>query len=127
MSRASVGHLLFAVIVSYLGFGLLVVVTEEILSLVTTHSGARSPAYFVLDLITQCLYLIAAGYVCSAIARTHRLAIALLTALGLLVGTFSLVTSWNSEPRWYGIALLVTYAPFLLAGWALRRRAIAND
>ena len=124
MSRSSVGRVLVAVIVSYLGFGLMVAVTERLLSSATTSSSAANPTYFLADLASQCLYLVAAGYVCCVMARSYRLAIAFLTVVGLVVGTLSLVTSWRSEPHWYGIGLLVTYAPCLWTGWILRRKAI---
>lgn len=127
MSGASVGRAFVAVIVSYLGFGLTIVVTDALLSSATAGGSAGNPWYFVFDLTSQCLYLICAGYMCAVIARSHRFAIALLTLLGLSVGTFSLVTSWESEPHWYGIALLVTYAPCLWAGCALRPAAIDDD
>jgi hypothetical protein len=127
MSRTSIGRVFVAVILSYLAFGLMVVVTDGLLSSVMTSSGARNRAYFAFDLTSQCLYLIAAVYVCSVIACSHRLAVALLTVLGLSVGTISLFKSWGSEPHWYGIALLVTYAPCLWAGWALRRRPIEQN
>lgn len=127
MSRGSVGRVFVAVIVSYLGFGLMVAVTEWLLSSATTSSRAKSPWYFVFDLTSQCLYLIAAGYVCAVIAHSNRLAVAVLALLGLSVGTFSLVTSWGSEPHWYGIALLVTYAPCLWVGWTLRQGAIDHN
>lgn len=119
-SKGAVARVLIAVISSYLGFGLTVAVTEQILSLVTTKGAEKSTAYFAGDVITQCLYLIGAGYLCAVIARSHRYAIVILTAVGLLVGTFSLFTLWKSEPHWYGVALLVTYSPCLWVGWALR-------
>lgn len=126
MSKATLGRIFVAVIGSYLGFGLMVAVTEQILSSATSHADLKRPGYFVADVIAQCLYLIGAGYLCSVIARSNRLAIGLLMALGLVVGTFSLVTSWRTEPKWYGIALLVTYAPCLWAGWAVRSRLQRN-
>ena len=46
---------LIAVISSYLGFGLTVVVTEQILSSVTTKGAENSTVYFAADVITQCL------------------------------------------------------------------------
>jgi len=119
-SKGIVGRVLIAVVSSYLGFGLMVAVTEPILSAATTKGAEKSSAYFVADVIIQCLYLLGAGYLCAVIARSHRFAIVILTALGLLVGSFSLVTLWKSEPHWYGIALLATYAPFLWFGWTLR-------
>ena len=119
-SNGTVGRVLIAVGSSYLGFGLMVAVTEQIVSFATTKSAEKFPAYLVADVITQCLYLTGAGYLCAVIARSHRFAIVFLTALGLLVGSFSLVTSWKSEPHWYSVTLLVTYSPCLWLGWALR-------
>jgi hypothetical protein len=119
MSKVTLGRVFVAVIGSYLAFGLMAAVTEQVLSSATSHVDLKRLEYFVVDVIAQCLYLIGAGYLCSVIARSNHLAIGLLTALGLVVGTFSLVTSWRTEPKWYGIALLVTYAPCLWAGWAM--------
>lgn len=98
----------------------MVALTEQILSSATTKGAEKSTAYFAADVITQCLYLTGAGYLCATIVRSHRVAIVILTALGLMLGSFSLVTSWRSEPHWYGVALLVTYSPSLWVGWALR-------
>ena len=120
MSKAALGRAPVAAVGSYLGFGLMVGVTERILSSAMSHADLKRPGYFVVDVMTQCLYLIGTGYLCSVIARSNRLGIGLLTALGLVVGTFSLITSWRTEPKWYGIALLATYAPCLWAGWAVR-------
>ena len=124
MSRTSIGRAIVAVMVSSLGFCLMVVLTDGLVSSVATSSSARNPAYLVFDLTNRCLYLIAAGYVCSVIARSPRLAVAFLMVLGLSVGTFSFSTS---EPHWYGIALLATYAPCLGTGWALGRGPIDEN
>ena len=121
LTKASSGRIIVAAVVSYLAFGLITAVTEQILSSLGTSGSTTRPSYFVADVVTQCLYLIAAGYLCSVIAGSfHRPAIFFLIALGLLVGTLSFVTSWKSEPHWYGIALLLTYAPCIWTGWALR-------
>ena len=118
-TKGTVGRVFIAVSSSYLSFGLLVAVTEHILSSATTKGAEKAPAYFAADVITQCAYLTGAGYLCAAIARSHRFAIVFLTAIGLLVGSFSLVTSWKSEPHWYGFTLLMTYLPCTWLGWAL--------
>jgi hypothetical protein len=124
MFTVSVGRFLSAVIGTYLAFGLTVTATEQVLSLAAVNNSPRSPLYFLADVILQCVFLIAAGYLCSVIARSSdRLAVMFLTVLGLLVGTLSLITSWKSEPHWYGITLLVTYGPCLWAGWASRKVA----
>ena len=119
-SKGAVGRVFIAVISSYLGFGLMVAVTEQILSSLTAKGTEESTSYFAADVIAQCLYLTGAGYLCAVIARSHRFAIWILTMLGLSVGGFSLDTLWKSEPHWYSVALLVTYAPCLWCGWALR-------
>jgi len=119
LTKASVSCIIVAAVVSYVVFGFMTAVTEQILSSLANSGSISRPSYFVADVLTQCLYLIAAGYPCSVNAGSfHRSAILLLMALGLLVGTFSFVTSWKSEPHWYGIALLLTYAPCIWAGLA---------
>jgi hypothetical protein len=117
-SKTSFRRVLLAAIVTYLAFGLMVVATERVLSSVAPSGRAGELFYFVADLISQCLYLVGAGRLCRVIARSsHWSPIAILIALGLFVGSISLVTSWNSEPHWYGIALLTTYAPCVWIGW----------
>lgn len=123
MNESYKGSVLIAVIGSYLGFGLMVAVTERSLSAVTTNSPLT---YFVADVTTQCVYLIGAGYLCAALSRSRPFAIFSLIALGLAVGSFSLVRSWTSEPHWYGVALLVTFPPCLWIGWILRRMRNLN-
>ena len=87
-----------------------------------TDAALRSPSYFVIDLITQCIYTVAGGYVCHLVARSsEKAALTGLIGLAMVVGTVSLVTSWNSEPHWYGIALLAVYPPCAWAGWMLQR------
>ena len=128
MSKSSVGRAIVAVVAGYLTNMVLIVVTEQFLSSLASRSDATPPLwYFVIDLISQCLYQVAAGYLCCVIARpSQRSAVAALIGLGLLVGTVSLVTSWKSEPHWCGTGLLVVYAPCVWIGWALRRRVNAR-
>ena len=86
MCKANLSRVFIAVIGIYLYFGLIVAATEQILSSATASGGTRSPAYFIADIVAQCLYLIGAGYLCAVIARLRRFAIGFLTALGVLVG-----------------------------------------
>jgi peptidoglycan/LPS O-acetylase OafA/YrhL len=81
------------------------------------------------DLITQCLYEVAGGYVCCLIAKRSERWIAVigLVVLGLLIGTISLITSWGAEPHWYGIALLSVWAPCVCVGYALERWVIDRN
>jgi peptidoglycan/LPS O-acetylase OafA/YrhL len=116
MLPASIGRLILAVLAGYVTNALLVGATEQLLSRLRPN-----PDYFVADLITQCLYEVAAGYLCCFIAKRSERWIALvgLVGLGLLVGTISLIASWKVEPHWYGIALLSVWAPCLWIGYAL--------
>jgi hypothetical protein len=122
MSRASVGRTILAVTAAYVTNAILVAATEQLLSSPAAGGDATPrPYYFVVDLISQCLYTVVAGYLCCVIAQpSHQVAMAGLIGLGLSVGTVFLVVSWKSEPHWYGIALLVVYAPCVWIGWMLR-------
>ncbi len=121
MSTASIGRNIAAVLAAYIVNGLLVLATEQLLSSIHTGGQTQPSYYFVVDLISQCLYTVAAGYLCCAIAPpSHRVALVGLIGLALLVGTVSLTSSWKSEPHWYGLALLLVYAPCAWLGWVLR-------
>jgi hypothetical protein len=116
MSRGTIGRIILAVLAGYITNGILVVATEQVLS----SRATPTLHYFVVDLISQCLYTIAGGYLCCVIAGlVHRAAMAGLIGLGVLVGTVSLVTSWTTEPHWYGVALLAVYPPCVWIGWSL--------
>lgn len=124
MSKARTGRTIIAVISGYATNGILVMATEQLLSARTRATEQMSPTYyFVIDLVSQCLYTVGAGYLCCLIARPlQRIALVGLIALGLLVGSVSLVTSWKAEPQWYGIGLLAVYAPCAWFGWMWRVR-----
>src|SRR5271165_683799 len=127
MSKASVGRNIVAVLSSYIVNGSLVLTTEQLLSPSGPDVTPR-PFYFVVDLISQCLYTVAAGYLCCAIARpSQRVALVGLIGLALAVGSVSLALSWKSEPHWYGIALLLVYAPCAWLGWGLKGRGTASS
>ena len=124
-TRASIGRIILAVAAGYIVDGILVALTEQLLSLRAPGVAATRPlSYFVVDLISQCLYTVVGGYLCCAIARPDlRAAMAGLMGLGGLVGALSLVLSWKTEPRWYGIGLLAVYPPCVWIGWTLKGRA----
>ena len=88
----------------------------------------RTRSYFVADLILQCIYEVASGYLCCILASPsyRKVATIWLILIGLIVGSISLAASWNSEPRWYGIALLCVWAPFVWAGYLLSGRGRAE-
>jgi hypothetical protein len=119
----SIGRIILAVVVGYMANAILVAATEIILSLLVPNIAEPPFYYFVVDLISQCLYTIVGGYLCCVIARpSQTIALAGLIGLGVLVGGVDLIASWKSEPNWYGIALLVVYAPCVWIGWRLKSR-----
>lgn len=118
MSRVEIGHTILGVIAGYVANAILVGVTEP-----TYGRFLTARIYFVADLITQVVATTIGGYLCCLIAQSgKRYAATILTVVGLLIGTASLITSWNAEPHWYGIALLSVYAPCVRIGYALTRR-----
>ena len=115
MSQAKMDRTVLGVIAGYLTNAALVGVTE-----VAYVRWMDAHKYFVVDLVTQVVATIIGGYLCCLIAqRTKPIAATSLMALGLVIGSTSLVTSWNAEPHWYGIALLAVYAPCVWTGYAL--------
>lgn len=120
MSKTGIVRIASSVIAAYVVNAILVFATNQMLSPMAADAK-RHFQFLVIDVVSQCLYTIVAGYLCTAIAgQLRRFAIASLIALGLTVGTFSLVTSWNREPHWYGISLLLVYAPCVWVGCWLR-------
>lgn len=118
MSRVEAARTILGPVAGYAANAAMIAVTEAIY---TRYIDAR--AYFVVDLITQVVATIIGGAVCCLIARRKkRIAVTGLTVLGLLIGTASLITSWNDEPHWYAIALLSVYAPCVWIGFALMNR-----
>lgn len=119
MTRRRTVRIVAAIVAGYLLNALLVAATELFLTRLI-----HGRAYFVTDLITQCVYEVAAGYLCCLIAGPSdgRAATIWLILLGLGIGGFSLAASWNSEPRWYGLALLCIWPPFIWLGYFLASR-----
>ena len=66
---------MLAVVAGYTANAILVAATEQLLTLHAPPGGAPPLVYFVVDLITQCLYTVAGGYLCRLIARSRRVAI----------------------------------------------------
>ena len=123
MTARRAGRIILAILVGYLLNALLVAATELLLPKLVYGRN-----YFVADLVTQCAYEIAAGYLCCVIAlgrdrqkSDQKIATLGLMILGLAVGGFSLAASWNAEPRWYGTALLCVWVPFIWFGYLLAR------
>ena len=108
--------MILAVVAGYLANGILVAGSEALLTKWMPRLPFRS--FYAIDLVSQCIYTIVGGYICRMVARpSARAALAGLIGLAMLVGTISLITSWKSEPHWYGIALLMVYPPCAWAGW----------
>lgn len=119
MSKVNIGRTVLAVLAGYLLNAGLVAGSEQFL-LPALGTTAPSLRYFVIDLITQCLYTVIGGYVCALIARANpQIAIAGMISLGVVVGTLSLIASWKAEPHWYAIALLAVYPPCAWIGMKL--------
>ncbi len=125
MSTGNIRRIILAIVVGYVADAILVAAAEYLCLRLVPGIQAAPPRYcFIVDLITQCLYTVIGGYLCCMVAQpSRRAAMAGLMALGVLVGTASLVTSWRTEPHWYGIALLVVYPPCVWMGWKLRANA----
>ena len=103
-------HLVLAVVAAYVVNALAIAGTEQLL--VGMSSGTR---FYVADVATQCVIQIGCGYLCSRISKTTTAIVALIV-VGLLIGSFSLVTSWRTEPHWYAIALITLYTPSVWIG-----------
>lgn len=128
MTRAHVGRTIVAALASYLTIAIMVGATEQLLSLhVRSHAGALPLSYRVVDLISQFFYTVVAGYLCNLIAPTQPLGLAGLIGLGLCIGIVSLITAWKTEPHWYAIGLLASYAPCVWIGWAFRSHQRAKS
>jgi hypothetical protein len=123
-SGTNIGRIILAFSAGYLFNGLLVALSEMALSRLIPSSHSSPPlSYFVIDLLTQCLYTIIAGYLCCLIATPCNPAAMMgLAALGILVGSISLASSWRSEPHWYGAVLLAVFPLCVWIGWKIRKR-----
>jgi predicted neutral ceramidase superfamily lipid hydrolase len=116
MPNRNTGRILLAVLAGYLANAALIAISEQLLGRYATRQH-----YFIADVALQCFYQILAGYLCCLIAGASRTsALASLIAIGMIIGTISLVASWNAEPHWYMLTLLAVYSPCIWIGWALR-------
>lgn len=113
--QLTIGRRILGVFAGYVTNALLVGITEAIY---VRFLDRRK--YLVADLLTQIFATIIGAYLCCFIAqRGRKIAAISLTILGLIIGLISLVTTWNAEPHWYGIALLSVYAPSVWMGYTL--------
>jgi LytS/YehU family sensor histidine kinase len=116
--QLKIGRTILGVFAGYVTNALLVGITEAIY---VRFLDRRK--YFVADLLTQIFATIIGAYLCCFIAkRGRKIAAISLATLGLIIGLISLVTTWNAEPHWYGIALLSVFAPCVWMGYTLMPR-----
>ena len=122
MSRSIV-----AVVGAYVAIGLLVVLTDQLAALMIPGFKSMSMPplyYFVLSVITDTLYTVLGGYLCSLIARERsRTATIGLIIFGEILGVVSTVLFWQNVPHWFSFALLIVYPPAVWLGYRLRSRA----
>lgn len=112
-------RVIVAVVAGYLTNAVLIAGTEQMLSKLGTRGS-----HFAADVVTQCMIQIASGYLSSRIATAQRLiATSGFIVVGLLIGSVSVITSWQTEPPWYAITLLCIYAPCVWVGYRLDRRS----
>lgn len=110
-------RVIIAVVAGYVTNCVVIAGTEQVLSRLVTPAG-----YFGADVVSQCIIQIGSGYFCSRIANVQRLiAILILILMGLLIGSISVIVSWQREPHWYAITLLCIYAPCVWVGYRLDR------
>lgn len=129
LMEKTLARLILAVVAGWLTNAILTGFTEVLLWTSMRAPGGKLPGkYYIIDLICQCCFTVAGGYLCSVIARPPRRAAMFgMMVLGLLIGGLSLPSSWAREPHWYRIALLTVWVPCIWVGFALRsQRSIVN-
>ena len=116
-----------AVVGSYVAIGLLVVLTDQLAAALIPgfKSTATLPIYyFVLSVVTDTVYSVLGGYLCSLIARERSQNATLgLIIFGEILGVASTVLFWRSVPHWFSFALLIVYPPAVWVGSRLRSRS----
>ena len=123
MSARRILQSVLAIVGGYLGNAILVAATEQLLLKL-----APRPAFFFLDLLSQCVCGVAGACLCCLISeeRERLLAAIVFNGLGLVLGAISIVTSWNQEPHWYGIGLLCVWTPCTWTGYIFARHLIGR-
>lgn len=118
---------ILAVIAGYLATGLLVFSTDQFFAaIVPGFKSITTPPlyYFLISIVTDTLYSIIGGFLCSRIARlpSRRNATLSLILLGEFVGLVSTVFLWKIVPHWFSFALLLLYPPAVWLGYKLQSR-----
>jgi lysylphosphatidylglycerol synthetase-like protein (DUF2156 family) len=116
-----------AILAGYVAVGILVVLTDLIFAAAIPgfrNMATQPPYYFVIVTFTNTLYSLVGGYLCAIIARAAiRRATVGLMIFGEIFGVVSAVLSWNSQPHWFGLALLVLFPVAVWCGSQLRSRS----
>jgi hypothetical protein len=114
------------VLTGYMSIGVLVVLTDMVVGKICPSnyvSGTTPPAfYFVVSLVAAPLYSVLGGWICARLSRKPWRDAVALVIFGEIMGVASLAMTWNSQPHWYGLALLALYPPAVLLGAWLRMR-----
>jgi hypothetical protein len=79
----------------------------------------------ICRLIDGLISSLCAGFVCAVISRGSRLAPKIAAALMVLLFLPVHYMLWNKFPIWYHLFFLITLAPTMLIGAALRQRVLA--
>jgi hypothetical protein len=117
---------ILAVVAGYILIGTLVRTTDGVFLMSIQGFLAMPnlpPYYFVVSLITDSLYSLLGGYVCSMVAQTRaRNAVTGLIITVAMIGVSSLFALWNTVPHWFGIALIGVSPVFIWIGGQLSLR-----
>jgi len=125
------GRIAGAILAGYALIGVLVVLTDQIFA--RTISGFATMAtpplyYFAVVTVTDALYSIAGGYLCAMLARdAARQATLGLMIFGEIMGVISAAASWNAQPHWFALLLLVLYPLGVWIGSKLRSRKASQS
>jgi hypothetical protein len=113
-----------AVLAGYAAIGVLVVLTDRIFGLTIPNYRtltALPPYYFAVVTGTDALYSVIGGYLCALIAGGFGMeATAGLMLLGEIAGIGSAVLSWQMQPHWFALGLLVLFPLGVWIGSRLR-------
>ena len=104
-----------AVAAGYLTIGILIIITDRL-----GFTPPSSLKYFLVTLVTDCLYTVLGGFLCATIAGEQARGASLsLILFGELLGVVSLVRYWGAQPHWFAIALLLIYPAAIWSGYKL--------
>jgi hypothetical protein len=121
MVRAALGA-----IAGFFGIGVLVVFTDQILSVMSygfNSTAAPTRSYYVIRVVTDSFYSFLGGYICAGIAKQSvRLATVILLVGGELIGIAAMIPLWRTVPHWFAIGLLVLFPACAGAGSQFYRR-----